>query len=712
MHFSAGRSLVVLFALVFVASCKPKPTGVPSEAVENANSGLLLPPEVVGVCGGNQLRVVWARTLVAGASDSFAEGKELVLMGADTGDSRTVRQISPKVGSFFRPLFLPGGDSVVYTDRSGPEPQIFSQEWAGGEPQAWGAGVAIATWRDPSNLASWVYALEQTEASARGGLVGKMVTRFRPEKPDDREIVWSETSIEAQGFQLSNNGKRAAALIPAPLGARLNLEDHTVTKLSEGTWPSQAGDDSYVTALLNAPRNEWLLHLPGQEQPNVISMGAEADLGGKFVWQPRWGNDPRYLAFSGGYAKSPDDTSYNPRADAAAAEIYLCRLNASADGLQSVVKLTNDDHGDYFPDVFVYGVVTPLAGLPQNPLEIVETKAKAWPSNPELASFAWEALGKPNQLGNRTCGISPAKFARYSRDFGMDLTQGQFTLDTDSAADWVTKVRASGEFTFEGIFVEAFWGQDSLSVRLACLAGPDGAEYLGLYRLDNTLVLRLATDGSGGSRAYPLLPRFRVGHDDPYHLVVVARGAELQVYINGSQAGLLALHSGGFQCWKDGGKLTLGDLEAFDGGNWMGSVRQFGLYGKSLPELDLTATFETAKRKMQLRRPTDAIGLEAVLLEGPPPVPGGNHDVLVPLSFKVQRVDRGIFAEQKVTAFFWQRLNGEPCNGLPDQIGASYRLTLEPLPQHPELQSHLGKSVDYQRSGYYSLASPNRQLKI
>ncbi len=714
--FGKWGSWCVLAATALLPGCGPTNTSPPAAT---ASTGLPIPPETAQLAAGNQLRVVWVRTAEADMSDSFAQSSKLQLMGMETAgtDFPTMRPLLPDVGNYFRPLFLPMGKSVVFTDRSGAEapsadgprrePEMYLIEWpGGGKPVPLGTGVALATWQDPVDLSVWIYALEKTEASARGGLVGKIIVRLRPNNPYEREIVWAESSVEAQSFQLSQDGKRAVALIPAPVAARLNLEEYTYQSLGEGTWPSLAADNSYAAAVFNSEEDTWLIATPSEAKPWSVSLKGTAGN----VWQPRWGSDPRFLVFSAGYAKEPDSPAYDPARDGVDAEIYLARMNAGGNELQSTVRLTNDKHGDYFPDVYSFGPVLPFAQLPQKPKDLLDIRAEKWPAHTATTAFAWEQLGSTATVaGGRECRVTPQNLAHYTRDLAMDLTRGTFLLDQASTDAWASSVAASHELTFEAIYIESFLGEENLSVKLAHYCGPDGGELMGLYRLDNRLVLRLRTDAEPQSVAYRLLD-FSVGHDVPYHLLVTLKDGRIDVRQVGNLVGQITLSGKTLSCWKPGGKFQLGDTTPFGLGRWMGSAHQVGLYSSVLPDADLQAHAEAAKLKMDRRRPVDTSLLRAKFLGVAKDVVSGAVNLgagqeLVPLSFQVEKVVRGLLAEEEIIVWHWKTLNGVPHPDFPNEVGKSMELRVEALSQ----QHHLRQLAQFPekpgRTAYFSLHS-------
>lgn len=165
---------------------------------------------------------MWVEQL-SGEPDAHAGGNEYrPLMAREL--PAAARIVRPGPGNFTRPLLSADGNTIYYTDRHAapsPEagtayaPEMFAVPFTGGEPRKLGTGMAVTVWKSPEGR-EYIYALTSLQSSRRPGLTGELLVRFHPETPDEREIMWSESALGADNFQLSRDGTRAAGLFPWP----------------------------------------------------------------------------------------------------------------------------------------------------------------------------------------------------------------------------------------------------------------------------------------------------------------------------------------------------------------------------------------------------------------------------------------------------------------------------------------------------------------
>jgi hypothetical protein len=565
--------------------------------------------------------------------------------------------------------------------------------------------------------------VEKTQPSARGGLIGELVVRFRPETPGEKEIIPVGTPIEAQSFQLSADGLRATALVPAPLAARLNLKEHTSESLMDGTWPIMAPDNSYLTAVLDTPKGTLQFYTPNQREPVALNLSSLGGMAGGFAWQPRWANRGGFLAFSGPYEKPPDDPSFDPASMGSKSEIFLGRLGAGATEFQGVVQITQNDRSDFFPDVYIFGPPVPLAGFEQAPPDRSMDQPIPWPQTTEALHFAWNELGVDTKLpasegAQRICRVEARKFARFNRLLSMELNGGQFVADSESSSAIASACQTSHEFTFEALIMEGVEGYDPISLKLAGITGADGAEYFGLYRLDHRLVARLLLGKEGESALnYPYkLLDFRIEFGRPYHLVVTLKGKSLRCYVDGQLASEVFVEREGLAGWKSGGSLAFGDAQPFDGGRWLGSMEQVACYSRELTDREGARHFEAAKQKISKLKPVDRVTVVGKLLEITPlsadpasPYPR----MLLASRYEIESVARGVFQPKEITLLHWGMLDRKEVPNRPVKLGQRYSLAVEPISLHPELKSERIENTTSDTTSplYYEISTPGKNLE-
>lgn len=292
---------------------------------------------------GAHTRLVWVQ---GDGTDPFAQGDGLLLMGLDTNDGRGERPILSKPQNVAKPLFTPRGDRIVFSSRRGPE--MFVVDWRGSNLRSLGPGYALSVWSGPDGR-EWVYAAEEPrkETYAR-------VTRFPLDRPDQRELVWDRTPISEDTFQVSEDGRLAGGLFPWPEAGVADLPNRGWRRLGEGCWTALAtGDRRMFWYFDGAHRNLTLVDLDTSERWRVPINQAPNFQGGE-VYHPRWARDPRYLVITGPYVIGGERDN-KVRSGGRQVEVYLGRFNASFSAVGAWARVTRNNAGEMYPDVWIDG---------------------------------------------------------------------------------------------------------------------------------------------------------------------------------------------------------------------------------------------------------------------------------------------------------------------------------------------------------------------
>lgn len=293
---------------------------------------------------GARMRVVWVQDGGDG-SDPFAKGARLRLMGYDSGDGAGERVILGALRNYAKPLITPGGDRVVFSDRAGG--RVYVAHWSGEGLRELAAGLALAVWRDPSSGTEWVY-LGQEDQDERI----PAVDRLRLDDPSVRERVWDRTMVTTDSFQLTRNGRLAGANVPWPDAGVFDVTDGRLWHLGKGCWTSlvSEGDRALFWVFDDAHRNVRIfdLTLGGNWQVNI---NGAPGIGGYEIYHPRWSNHPRVMAMTGPYTEG---TGANRIAGGGkGVEVYVGRFHRDYTAIEDWTRITRNDRGDFFPDVWV-----------------------------------------------------------------------------------------------------------------------------------------------------------------------------------------------------------------------------------------------------------------------------------------------------------------------------------------------------------------------
>ncbi|MEW6332998.1 MAG: fibronectin type III domain-containing protein [Thermodesulfobacteriota bacterium] len=289
-------------------------------------------------------RVVWVQEMGDG-SDPGATGGNLRLMGLDTGDGRGERVILGTVGNYAKPLITPRGDRVVYTDRL--RKMVYVVNWDGTGLRELFGGFGLAMWRDPRDGREWIYyGLTETKEEHCPA-----VYRTLLDSPGAGELIWNRTPVSVDSFQLSADGRMAAGNFPWPDGGVAQLPNQGWTRLGRGCWGSLAPDNSYLSWLLDdAHRNIYVTNRSG-DNGRMVNINNAPGIDGYEIYHPRWSNHPRIMAMTGPYKVGTGTNRI--LAGGREVEIYVGRFNAGITAIESWWRVTNNDRGDFFPDVWV-----------------------------------------------------------------------------------------------------------------------------------------------------------------------------------------------------------------------------------------------------------------------------------------------------------------------------------------------------------------------
>jgi hypothetical protein len=279
-------------------------------------------------------------------SDPLALGNSLALMGLDTDDSRGERIITPERRSYVKPMLTPSGDRIVFSSRTPEGARIFVVNWDGTEFTPLGTGYALAVWRHPSEGTEWVYASADTEKQHGP----PQVSRFRIDKPDQRELVWDKTPVALDTFQVSADGRQAAGLFPWPDAGIADLPNGTLRKLGEGCWTGLAHARGPMLWYFDGShRNVTIVDLETDRRWNV-GLNRAPGFDGAEVFYPRWTNHARFLAISGPYNQGGAN---QVRSGGDQVEVHVGRFSADFTSVEAWARVTNNARGDLYADVWI-----------------------------------------------------------------------------------------------------------------------------------------------------------------------------------------------------------------------------------------------------------------------------------------------------------------------------------------------------------------------
>lgn len=327
---------------------------------------------------GTHTRLVWVQ---GDGTDPYAAGDKLVLMGFDTDDGRGERVILEERRSYVKPLLTPRGDRILFSSRPQDDgPDVFLVNWDGSGLTRLARGFALAVWENPVDGSEWVYVGTDNEEYNFA-----TVSRFRIDDPSSNELVWNQTVVSGDTFQVSADGRLAGGLFPWPNAGIAELPNGSWRKVGEGCWTAMAtargamfwyfdGAHRNLTMVDTRTDKRWMVPInqaPGFDNPEV--------------YHPRWTNHPRFLALTGPY----DQGGANQvRSGGAQTEVWLGRFSEDFSRVDAWVRVTHNTGGDSYPDVWMDRDRSPFAARPSGPVGPPAESEAAAPAGPSAANAA------------------------------------------------------------------------------------------------------------------------------------------------------------------------------------------------------------------------------------------------------------------------------------------------------------------------------------
>ena len=305
----------------------PVPVAAPAEAVPH-------------------LRVAWTRDVGEG-TDVVSYGDQLVLMAYDSEDGRGERVVLDEPASYAKPLITPDGASIVFTIRH--QGTAYAIDWDGTGLRRVADGFALDVWADPEDGTAWVYVGGDERPTDPPSY--PLVRRHRLDDPAVSEVVWDAQPVSGDSFQVSADGRTAAALLPWPTAGVIDLENGTWRKLGEGCWTAfSPGADPLFWYFDGAHRNLTLVDVDTDERWGV-PINDDPLFGGFEVYHPRWTNDPRAIVLTGPYTVGRRANKI--RGGGQQVEIHVGFFDETVTSVASWQQVTRNDAPDFYPDAWI-----------------------------------------------------------------------------------------------------------------------------------------------------------------------------------------------------------------------------------------------------------------------------------------------------------------------------------------------------------------------
>lgn len=380
---------------------------------------------------GAPTRVVWVQS---DGSDPFAAGDQLVLMGLDTEDNRGERVILGAKQSYVKPLLTAKGDRILFSTRpQGTGPEVFMVNWDGSGLKRLMKGFALATWQNPIDGSDWVYVGTDNQ-----GYDFATVSRFPLADPSKSELVWNQTRVSGDTFQVSADGRMAAGLFPWPHAGIAELPNKSWQKVGDGCWTGMAtargpifwyfdGAHRNLTLVDTRTKKRWTVAInqaPGFQNPEV--------------YHPRWTNHPRFIAMSGPYNQGGAN---QVRSGGAQTEVWLGRFSEDFSRIEAWTKATSNSGGDSYPDVWIDAGKSPYPTRPSGAVGPADAPAgPAAAQKPDASRVVIEARLTHAGPIPTPQSILPYRHALVVNEYEvLKVVEGQYAAKRIQVAQWAIR---------------------------------------------------------------------------------------------------------------------------------------------------------------------------------------------------------------------------------------------------------------------------------
>ena len=651
------------------------------------------------------VRVVWVQDHSPESRDVFAEFDQLTLVGFDSRDGKGVRTINNTRSSYSKPFLTPDGKQIIYSDI--PADTFYIVNWDGSGTRKLGQGYALDAREDPETHAVWIYV--GTKPGTGKGKTFSQIERVRLSNPKERELVWNQTSIDADNFMVSLDGSFAATLFPWPLGGIAYLPNKRWEQLSRGCWPSMAPDQSGTFMIFDGPHKNMTMYAPGFD-PHVIPINNAEGIGGYEVYHPRWSNHARFMAMTGPFTGDGSAPGGNRiGGGGASVEIYLGRFAEDYRSIEHWEKITENTIGDFYPDMWVAGGekasmqdtwkdLKPrrpdlrdktAVKVPKNfPLEEHYKHQPDWPGYTQSLEYLWEDSKHSNQIilpdgkAGRTCNPEVRGLARFASFFEADV-DGGFLRDAQ-AGPVAKALKASDEFALEMTITPHDLTQEDKGVIFSLMH--EGVTMVEMSSKGTELFMRLRTDQDPEAKV-----RYSLGTllNHAQHFLFNYRTGKFECFVDGQKTTENDKLKGDFSNWPESGTLTLG-AGPEGAHDWQGLLEGIAIYSRNMPDREVMIRSGLAHRRIDDRVAPKQVVVEARLDElSPTPTPKAIAPYTRCLAsglYTVTKVIEGADPGKEITVDHWVILDSTVLD-TKRNVGQTYRLTLERLADHPQIKS-------------------------
>jgi hypothetical protein len=678
-----------------------------------------LDDDIKALCGGN-VRLVWCQDAGDG-TDAGAEGTNLRLMGFDANDGKGERIILRDLSNYARPLLTPDGSRVVFSNRR--EQKIHVVGFGGSGLKSLTNGFALAVWRDTLTETDWVYA--GSPVSNQTYVVN--IRRFRLDKPEITETVWSKTPLDTDNFQLSADGKHACGTFPWPDCGVAALPDREWRKFGDGCWPSLSPDNNLLLWIFDGAHRNLTMIRTATDERWLVNINNAPGMDGFEVYHPRWSSHPLFMVLTGPYKIGGENNRI--RGGGKEVEIYLGKFAADYKKIEKWIWVTHNQYADFFPDAWMSAA--PTTSKDQSTTSFVEpTESKkacvdAWPVSYERMVFFWQNRSKANAFtdtvssNSYVCRVEAKGRARYGRHFEMAPSGGAFIAD-GGAGELLEKSAASRQLAVEALIMAMGGNFNFVGSPLVGDRAKDGRAQARPLHLNSAGKTNLSpiigyADKTGrwnfvlcqkGEKLVFCLRSEKGGPDysfefgalsanKPTHVIISCSSSGVACYLDGEQVYTADNVYGGN--WRPGsivfGNELLPEYAVGRDGTakgWQGLIENVAFYARWMGVEEARKKFKASTVTLAGRKDIPVLRVKAKLISAPAVPPPSSiapyRRALLAAHYRVEKIIEGKYAGKEILAARWAILDGRILSREQSREGEKVFLALERFSDHPELE--------------------------
>ncbi|MFC1717722.1 LamG-like jellyroll fold domain-containing protein, partial [Candidatus Poribacteria bacterium] len=327
-------------------------------------------------------------------------------------------------------------------------------------------------------------------------------------------------------------------------------------------------------------------------------------------------------------------------------------------------------------------------------LENIIEPSDAWPGNTDQIQFLWEnsrahneVFDEENQQHRLFRGLLYGR-ARYGPHYQLELGRGYFRPD-DVDDSLLRACKKSNQLAIEAVIHTRNLKQSG-PARIISFSSGSGSRNFTLGQDKDKLILRLRTPKTGTNGTGPEFTLCTVKAGYTHHILLTYRPGSLIAYLDGKQVFSSEKDRGNFSNWEPQ-HLVFGDEHGGER-DWAGSLEGVAIYSRFIPEAEAKRHYKLYARRLEDRKSPDRLVIEANLIEKTetPPIDrlGTYRRCLAEYVYEVKKVVKGNLESKKIVVAHWVIMDMKV---LPEKRSknTTYRLSIEPWEQHPQLQSEL-----------------------